>query len=260
MDANGKPGEETGDSNTGRWSKEEHQLFLRGLNEYGRDWKQIGSIIKSRTVVQIRTHAQKYFLANRKSEVICDHSSDVMITKSSSKKRNNHSVAKGKAKKKKELDDGLDKFEKCFDLIEAWSSGSDEGTPTSLDSSTSLDDIDFLKASLAQDTSRHSTPRQSPTIPLVETVISSESLIQNNHLRPETIQMPIKLESSFFSHPQRHSLVSGRYTSAGEVRSSAHDVHQSVVRVSTPELPDLDPLPPTLEHVFLGRWMDTMTE
>jgi SHAQKYF class myb-like DNA-binding protein len=47
--------------NTGRWTAEEHRLFLLGLEQHGKGWKKIASLIKSRTVVQIRTHAQKYF-------------------------------------------------------------------------------------------------------------------------------------------------------------------------------------------------------
>ena len=46
---------------SGRWTQEEHELFLHGLKLYNRQWKQIADIIKTRTVVQIRTHAQKYF-------------------------------------------------------------------------------------------------------------------------------------------------------------------------------------------------------
>jgi len=46
---------------SGRWTEEEHQLFLNGLEMYGREWKKIAGIIPTRTVVQIRTHAQKYF-------------------------------------------------------------------------------------------------------------------------------------------------------------------------------------------------------
>ena len=47
---------------TGRWTREEHNLFLKGLEMHGKGWKKIASLIKTRTVVQIRTHAQKYFL------------------------------------------------------------------------------------------------------------------------------------------------------------------------------------------------------
>lgn len=47
---------------TGRWTHQEHQLFLRGLELYGKGWKKIACLIKTRAVVQIRTHAQKYFL------------------------------------------------------------------------------------------------------------------------------------------------------------------------------------------------------
>jgi len=47
--------------NTGRWTSEEHNLFLQGLELHGKGWKKIAGLIKSRTVVQIRTHAQKYF-------------------------------------------------------------------------------------------------------------------------------------------------------------------------------------------------------
>lgn len=47
---------------TGRWTREEHNLFVKGLELFGKGWKKIANLIKTRTVVQIRTHAQKYFL------------------------------------------------------------------------------------------------------------------------------------------------------------------------------------------------------
>ena len=47
--------------NAGRWTNEEHEAFLDGLNTFGKEWKQIADFIQTRTVVQIRTHAQKYF-------------------------------------------------------------------------------------------------------------------------------------------------------------------------------------------------------
>ncbi|KAK8806958.1 hypothetical protein WA158_003717 [Blastocystis sp. Blastoise] len=50
----------SGKENQGRWTKEEHELFLKGLEKYGKDWKKIAGCIESRTIVQVRTHAQKY--------------------------------------------------------------------------------------------------------------------------------------------------------------------------------------------------------
>lgn len=46
---------------TGRWTKEEHEAFLSALQQYGKEWKKVAARVKTRTVVQTRTHAQKYF-------------------------------------------------------------------------------------------------------------------------------------------------------------------------------------------------------
>ena len=48
-------------SNAGRWTKPEHDAFVEGLRLYGKEWKRVAKLIPTRTVVQIRTHAQKYF-------------------------------------------------------------------------------------------------------------------------------------------------------------------------------------------------------
>jgi len=45
----------------GRWTKEEHELFIQGLLMYKKNWKKLKEHIKTRTSAQIRTHAQKYF-------------------------------------------------------------------------------------------------------------------------------------------------------------------------------------------------------
>ena len=41
---------------------------------YGKGWKKIAGLIKTRTVVQIRTHAQKYFLKLSKARQHADNS------------------------------------------------------------------------------------------------------------------------------------------------------------------------------------------
>ena len=57
----------------GRWTREEHLAFIKGLEMYGKGWKKIASLIKTRTVVQIRTHAQKYFLKLSKARQNGEH-------------------------------------------------------------------------------------------------------------------------------------------------------------------------------------------
>ena len=47
--------------NTGRWTKSEHEEFLKYLSLYGNSWRIIAKHIKTRSSQQIRSHSQKYF-------------------------------------------------------------------------------------------------------------------------------------------------------------------------------------------------------
>lgn len=49
------------------WSSAEHDLFVRALEKHGRDWRTIEGIIKTKNIVQIRSHAQKHFMKALKS-------------------------------------------------------------------------------------------------------------------------------------------------------------------------------------------------
>jgi len=52
--------------NNGRWTHDEHKKFLEGMFIYGNDWKRIQRYIRTRTSIQARSHAQKYFLQIKK--------------------------------------------------------------------------------------------------------------------------------------------------------------------------------------------------
>ncbi|KAK8948313.1 Protein LHY [Platanthera guangdongensis] len=52
-----------------RWSEEEHSKFLVALKLYGRAWQRIEVHIGTKTAVQIRSHAQKFFAKVEKESV-----------------------------------------------------------------------------------------------------------------------------------------------------------------------------------------------
>lgn len=47
---------------TRRWTEEEQELFLQGISQYGRNWKQVADHIGSRDYRAVMSHCQKYLI------------------------------------------------------------------------------------------------------------------------------------------------------------------------------------------------------
>lgn len=57
-----------GNSKMGRWTPEEKERFVEGLQLFGKDWKKVEKYIGSRSGAQIRSHAQKFFINIEKTK------------------------------------------------------------------------------------------------------------------------------------------------------------------------------------------------
>ena len=50
----------------GNWTKEEHQRLIESIFIFGFDWKKMEQYIQTRTIVQVRTHSQKFIYKLKK--------------------------------------------------------------------------------------------------------------------------------------------------------------------------------------------------
>ncbi|QDZ24969.1 putative Myb transcription factor [Chloropicon primus] len=55
-----------------RWTPEEHKRFLEALQIFGRQWRKIEEYIGTKTAVQIRSHAQKFFTKIERENKLSD--------------------------------------------------------------------------------------------------------------------------------------------------------------------------------------------
>lgn len=58
------------------WTQEEHLKFLEGIEKYGKDFKKVAALIKTRSVAQVRSHHQKYRMKIEKKTANFDSNID----------------------------------------------------------------------------------------------------------------------------------------------------------------------------------------
>lgn len=51
--------------NTGKWTEDEHDRFLKAIKIHGNLWKKVRDCVGTRSCAQIRSHCQKYFRRKR---------------------------------------------------------------------------------------------------------------------------------------------------------------------------------------------------
>jgi len=56
-------------SKLGKWNKTEHDRFMKALQKYGKNWTLIQKSVSTRSLAQVRSHAQKLFLSMSKSDL-----------------------------------------------------------------------------------------------------------------------------------------------------------------------------------------------
>jgi hypothetical protein len=53
--------------NNGRWTEEEHKIFMQEYEKYGNICMQIAKVLSTRTTAQIKKHAECFFKQNLKT-------------------------------------------------------------------------------------------------------------------------------------------------------------------------------------------------
>ena len=50
----------------GRWNKKEKKIFLEGFLKFRNNWKKLNEVVRTRSIIQLRSHAQKFMMRIQK--------------------------------------------------------------------------------------------------------------------------------------------------------------------------------------------------
>ncbi|XP_021775332.1 protein REVEILLE 8-like isoform X2 [Chenopodium quinoa] len=135
------------------WTEEEHDKFLEALQLFDRDWKKIEDFVGSKTVIQIRSHAQKYFLKVQKNGT-ADH-----VPPPRPKRKAAHPYPQKAPKNVSVLPQAAIAYSASFNAIApgypAWSDGSILTNPAT----SGITPSDDYNLNIAEDVGRKGFPR-----------------------------------------------------------------------------------------------------
>lgn len=61
----------------GRWTKAEHERFMMAYEKFNKNWSEVQKVVKTRSLTQVRSHAQKMFLNKEKHGIDEDFSTQL---------------------------------------------------------------------------------------------------------------------------------------------------------------------------------------
>ena len=92
--------------NKGRWTEEEHKIFMQEYEKYGINCMQIAKVLSTRTPAQIKKHAECFFKQNLKTNsaankryresLLTDRKAQVLVNDSAAHQKHSHRRTKHK--------------------------------------------------------------------------------------------------------------------------------------------------------------------
>jgi len=66
-------------NSAGRWRQDEHQRFIEAIVKYGNDWRKVEKHVITRSSTQARSHAQKFFMKIKRTNLFEENSDNNSI-------------------------------------------------------------------------------------------------------------------------------------------------------------------------------------